>query len=166
MRQNDFEVLFFQAEFRKGNFKAHEHFLINAQESHDSFSCGRPEDPLESMTWKPQCVKSSPTDNVDELRAEVEERYVDFMSNTMKLDRISFRDDHNCLKVNTSIVLHEGAHNCGTSLITPSTPLEGNVIATNDTDNSSVASESEMNGHLKPNEFLRQNLHTLPWLRH
>ena len=66
---------------------------------------------------------------MEDIHAEMEENFVDLTPNLMRLDNITFKDKNNNLVINTSVVLGEGSHNCGTSLIMPSTPHDTNAIA-------------------------------------
>ena len=70
----------FQTLFASGNLDKHKHHFVKAQESHDSFSCGRPDDVLESNTHFPKCVLNS--------------NLSDFDADTRELDKMQAENMH------------------------------------------------------------------------
>ena len=122
----------FQNTFSSGALDKYEHYFVNAQESHDSFNCGRPDDILESITSIPKCAHNPNTSDSNELLMEMDKDYVDNMDIIVPPDSLNFHDTNNKLMIHTSVIIESGGHRCGNSLINQPTPANHSAIAVGD----------------------------------
>ena len=101
----------FQTLFASGDLDKHKHCFVKAQESHNSFSCGRPDNVLESNTHFPKCVLDSNLSDFDAETRESDEMCVESMHIIHK-NKMKFHDEKDKLKVQSSIITDAGSHKC------------------------------------------------------
>ena len=160
----------FQTLFASGDLDKHKHHFVNAQESHDSFSCGRPDDVLESNTHFPKCVLDD--SNLSDFDADTRELDETYAKNMHIFHRKkNFHDEKDKLKVQSSIIIDAGSHKCGRSFINPPNVSSCDAITTQEptnenTSTDSLTVETTMNNLLKPNSLPRQHLHKILTTRH
>ena len=119
----------FQHAFVSGSFDHHEHHFVKAQESHDSFNCGRPDDILESITSIPKGALDSSISDPNAVLMEMGKCFVDDVDIIVPPDSLELHDNNKKLMINTSVIIETGGHNCGNSLIKQPTPANCSAIA-------------------------------------
>ena len=161
----------FQMVFASGALDNHKHHFANAQESHDSFNCGRPKDVLESITNQPTCTSQSNTNDSDVLLMEMDENFVDNMNIIVPSNSICFHDNANKLVVCSSMIIDSGSHNCGRHLLNAPIVPPLSAISTQESVNTTTSTDPltadiTTTCLLKPNTLPRKFLHTLLTKKH
>ena len=118
----------FQAVFASRALDKHEHHFVHAQESHDSFNCGRTEDILESISSHPKSALDANTNGQDPILMEMEEECVDNIDIIISSDSLQdFHDANGRMIMHSTVIVESGSHNCGKHLINP--PIAINCCA-------------------------------------